>query len=890
LRSVTKRILLLLIIAAFQQRLAAQEIPDFELELPCDVCRIDQLILDIEQRYPFKIFYQRDWFTKSRVSFNSRRISLRSFLSILSSSSQINSIFRKPNYIIFLKPELVFNSSKTITEITIGSAGKTSVEIARMTGIIMSSETKEPVLGASVFVKELGIGTSTNMQGKYSLEIPPGIYQISFGATNLTRMEFDFKIINDGTFDLELSEDVTLLNEVAITDKRERDIVDAPQMGVSTLRASDIAKIPSYMGEVDVLRAVSVLPGVSNVGEGSAGMNVRGGMAGQNLILMDGMPLYNPAHLAGFFSTFNPDVVDQATLYRGGVPAQFGGRSSAYLDVKLKDGNRQKLQGTGGAGVLASRFSLRGPLSNKTSFVTGLRAAYPNYIIRGLRDENIKKSRAFFYDFNGKLDHEFSDKSKLSLSLYSSLDNINLAQQTTYSFGNNSAHIQWSKLFGNDFLLKISAIESYYQYSVQGGELDRSYKLNASINDARFNTEISFFSLENHTLSLGWQNTLYRVNTGDYSPQEGANLTPINLAVEHALESALYLQDQFKVSSKIILDAGIRYTTFFRMGPGSVRQYASGEPLSEASFTEEFNYGSGEVMKVYNGLEPRASIVYKLSPTSSLKAGYHRLYQYIHLLSNTTAVTPIDLWKISNQYIRPNYADQISLGYFRTLHDFAYDLSLEGYYKVSQNVIDYKNGATLYRNPYVEQDILQGVGRAYGAELLVKKNKGRLKGWLAYTFSRSLLSFNGAGPSEIINSGNFYPANFDRPHDLKVFTDWTITNRFSLSTNFTYSTGRPITAPVGSYQIRGIAVIDYSERNQIRIPDNHHLDMTLTMNSSLKKKKAVSANWSISIYNIYGRRNPYSVFFRVDDLGRITGYKLSIFGSPFFSLSYNFKF
>lgn len=876
----------------FYQSLLAQADLNTRLSVECKRCSLTELLDQLEKDHSIKFFYRPEWFAKGKVDFSERVLSLHSFLRVLKDSYGIQSIYREPAYVIFLQPEMTQEIPQHIQAVVIGGEGAVSpFEEVELKGSIKDADSREGVAGATVYVQELETGTVTDAEGNYAIRLLPGSYRIRFDAANLTRMEFDFVIRNSGRFDVELAEDVTLLNEVMISAKRERDILNNPLGGVSAMSATEIKKVPAFLGEVDVVRAVMSLPGVSSVGEGSAGFNIRGGMTGENLIMMDGMPVYNPAHLAGFFSTFNPDIVEEVNLYRGGVPAQFGGRSSAYLDVKLREGNSEKIKGSGGAGLLTSRFALDGPVvKGKSSFLLGVRAAYPNYMIGRLQDPQISKSRAFFYDANGKFQQTFNDGSKLSFSAYSSFDNIDFAGDTYYEFGNTTARLEYKKLYNNAFMLKTSLLNSHYAYTVEEGELEKGYRLNAYTNDARFNNELSYYKIKDHALTVGLHNTYYTLNSGMLEPIMEGGLEPVRPGNEHGIESAVFIQDKITVSPKMVIDAGLRYSLFARLGPASLASYTEEEERRPWSVQDTLSFRAGEVIQAYNGLEPRLSLLYKMADNRSIKAGYHRIYQYVHLISNTTAVTPIDTWKLSNQYILPNYSDQLSAGYFSTFQDKAYEASVEVYYKKIQNTVDYKEGASLYMNNQIETELLQGVGRAYGMELLLRKNQGMWNGWLAYTWSRSEVSFDGPTITTRINNGNYFPANFDRPHDVKLFVNGQITHRLSITGNFTYATGRPITYPERTYIVGGVEVAGFSLRNQYRIPDTHRLDLAITMDGNLRKQKRVDASWTLSVYNLYGRKNPYSVFFRPDGQGNIDAYRLSVIGRPFFSVTYNFKF
>lgn len=545
-----RKLLLLLLFSVCYQGLFAQSGLNTQLPLECKRCSLIELLDKLEEGSSIKFFYRKEWFAKGKVDFSEKTLTLHSFLRILKDSYGLKSIYREPGYVVFLKPEMNIELPSNMQTIVIGDEVAVSpFEEVELKGAVKDADSREAIAGATVYVKELEKGTLTDLDGNYSLKLLPGSYRIKFDAANLSGLEFDFVIRNNGRFDVGLSEDVTLLEEVMVSAKRERDMLNNPQGAVSIMPVSEIKKIPAFMGEVDVVRAVLSLPGVSSVGEGSAGFNIRGGMTGENLILMDGMPIYNAAHMAGFFSTFNPDIVEEVNLYRGGVPAQYGGRSSAYLDVKVREGSSEKIQGSGGAGLLTSRFSIDGPVvKGKSSFLIGLRAAYPNYVISRLEDPRISNSRAFFYDANGKYQQTFGDGSKLSFSAYSSFDNIDFARETYYEFGNTTARLEYRKLFRNTFMLKTSLINSHYAYSVEEGELENGYRLKAFTNDARFNNEISYYKLKDHAITAGLHNTYYTINSGTLTPLREGGLEPVRPGDEHGIESALFIRDKITVS------------------------------------------------------------------------------------------------------------------------------------------------------------------------------------------------------------------------------------------------------------------------------------------------------------------------------------------------------
>jgi hypothetical protein len=861
---------------------------------------LQELLPLLEQAHNLKFYYKPEWIEGLIYLPKDREQSFDQLLINLRSELGINTLVKEPRYIIVLgAPELkeanrkrtVDSKDQSADRITIGDINKFPERSAVLTGVVRDGQRAKALQGVSVSILETKMGSTTDSLGRYRLVLQPGIYTLRFSAVNLQAMEFEISIFNSGDFDVDLYEDVTMLSAVRIQARAETANVQEASMGVTNLDQQELKRIPAFLGEVDVNRVIMSLPGVVSVGEGSPGFNVRGGMVSQNLVLMDDMPIYNPSHLAGFFSAYNPDMVDDITFYRGGIPANFGGRVSSVLDIGLKESNYEKWSGGGGAGLIASRFFVSGPIiKNHTAISAGLRGAYPNYIIRSVPDLELKNSDAYFYDLNFKADHRNEKGQHLSLSAYSSRDNIDFAGNALFNYGNRGISLKALSPVGKFGVLSGSYVMAAYDYTLEGGELDRSYQLKSLLNDNRINASYNYFGFSQHEIEVGVQRVQYKIAPGDYQPLAESTLSNFTLETEHGIETAFYIQDNIDLSNKLKLSAGIRYAVFQRVGPGTQLQYAAGRPTADSNITDTLTYGRRNKLASYGGFEPRLFLTMILDMQSSIKFGYHRNRQFIHLVTNTTAVTPVDLWKLSDNYIRPNIADQFSAGYFRNNRDNSIESSAEGFYKLIRNSVDFKDGANLFLNEQVQEDLLQGTGYAYGAEFLVKKVKGNIKGWAAYTYSRSFLQIDGINSSEKVNNGELYPSNFDRPHDLKLFTDYRMTNRFTMSLNFNYATGRPITLPESFYVISGTTVANYSDRNTYRIPDYHRLDFSATLDGTLKKKKTAAASWTFGIYNLYGRKNPYSVFFKRNERGELESYRLAVIGRPFYSLTYNFTF
>ena len=695
----------------------------------------------------------------------------------------------------------------------------------------------------------------------------------------------------NGRLEIEVEEDIVTLKEVIVEAEKDKN-VSGMQMGLEKLDIKTMRQVPTAFGETDILRVIMTLPGVKTVGEGSTGLNVRGGATDQNLILFNDATIYNPSHLFGFFSAFNPDILQGVELYKSAIPAKYGGRLSSVLDISTREGNKKKFGGAGGIGPLTSRLTLEGPLvKDKSSFIISGRASYSDWILKLLSDKNFARSSAAFYDLTAHVNHEINEKNSIYATAYFSSDRFRLASDTTYHYTNQAASLKWRHNFNNKLYGVLTGTYSHYDYDVTSTKNPVSAsQLKYAINQTGLRADFSYFPNARHTVDFGASSLLYNIAPGSLLPLgEASLLRPNMLPQERALESALYVSDRFDITPRFSVSAGLRYSFFQALGPRAVYQYAPGESRSEATITDTVQYGSNKVLATYHGPEYRLSARYSLSDNSSVKASYTRTRQYIHQLSNTASVSPTDVWKLSDNNIRPQIGDQYSVGYYRNFKSNTIEASVETYYKTLRDFVDYKSGATLVLNPHIETDIINAEGKAYGVEVFVKKLTGKLNGWVGYTYSRSLVQVNAATTADMVNGGNYYPSNFDKPHDFTLVGNYRFSRRFSTSVNFTYSTGRPITLPLAKYYVANSLRVFYSDRNEYRVPDYLRLDLALNIEGSHKVQKLAHSSWTVGVYNLTGRRNPYSIYFKSVN-GQIKGYQLSIFGQPIPTVTYNFKF
>ena len=689
--------------------------------------------------------------------------------------------------------------------------------------------------------------------------------------------------------------DIIALQEVVIESERDANVMDV-KVGVNKINIDETKTIPLALGERDIMKVATTMAGVQTVGEGASGYNVRGGKADQNLFLLNGAPVYNANHFFGFFSAFNADAIQDMEVYKGSIPAEFGGRLSSVFDIEEKSANKEKFTGSGGISPVTSRLTLEVPiLKDQTSLLVGGRTTYSNWVLKQIDNANFSENEVSFYDIIAQFDHTIDEDNSLIASGYYSKDQFRLASDTLFSFSNFSysnlnGSLRWKHRFNNNLEGVLSGVYSRYGYQILYDESPpNSFSQDFGINEVTLSADMNFYPTNNQKINFGASSKRYEVSPGDMNPLGvESNVASTAIDIERGLESALYVSDQIELTSNLTVYGGLRYSMFNSLGPQDVYTYAEGLPKNGASRTDTISYNSGEVIKTYHGPEVRVFGRYAFADNSSIKLSYNRTRQYIHTLSNTTSLSPTDTWRLSSDHLKPQIADQISVGYYMNFLNNQLEASVETYYKKMQNLVDFKVGASFLLNPTVETEILQGDGKSYGIEFSLKKS-GKLNGWLNYSYSRSLMQLDGNSIEETVNQGAFYPTNYDKPHIFNLVANYKFTHRISASTNLTYSSGRPVTYPVAVYQFQGAESIHYSDRNAFRIPDYFRIDIGINLEGNHKIKKLAHSFWTFSIYNVLGRDNPYSVFFDVED-GQVNGYQLVIFSEPIPTITYNFKF
>jgi len=757
-----------------------------------------------------------------------------------------------------------------------------SVKRYSVSGHVKDSETGEDLFGASVLVVDLATGSVANEYGFYSISLPKGTYTLRFSYTGYESQTHKVTVEKDIVLDISLILVSATLNEIEIRAERTDANVKAPEMSVVKMDVKTINRIPALMGEVDIIKAIQLLPGVQSVSEGSSGFSVRGGSPDQNLILLDEATVYNASHFLGFFSVFNNDAIKDVKLYKGDLPAQYGGRLASVLDVRMKDGNQKRFSGTGGIGLISSRLTLEGPiLKDRTSFIVSGRRTYADLFLPLAKDETVQDSRMYFYDFNAKFNHTFNENNRLYISGYFGQD-IFKNPFAYMKLGNATATVRWNHLFSQRLFSNFTTVYSRYNYSLgsASNEDPTSFMWTSTLQDYQIKGDFTYYLSTNHTVRFGYNSTLHIFDPGMAKGTGDESLfTEYSIDRSYGLESGLYLSDDQQIGSLLTLKYGLRFSLFQNIGPATVYEYDDNFELADS-----LKYASADFYNTYAGLEPRLGLTYMLTEVSSVKASYSHTYQYLQLAQNSTAGTPLDIWFSASPNVKPQVADQVAVGYFRNFRQNTFETSVEIYYKNMRQTIDFKDHAVLLLNKQLEGELRFGKSWAYGLEVMVSKTTGKLNGWVSYTYSRAWRQI------DEINEGNKYPAPYDSPHDVSIVLNFEASKRLSLSANWIYSTGKPVTFPTGRAVIDGAVVPIYSDRNAYRMMDYHRLDVSLTLH---QKPREAPFNWDLvfSVYNAYNRHNTWSINFVQDAVNPYMTYaeQTYLFGLiP--AITFNFRF
>jgi hypothetical protein len=876
-----------------------------------------QVVTDLETRYPIKFYFAPEWVSGLQLTSSAQQLPLPEFLERIFAGTNLNFYLDRDQVVITQEYQIIDDWPSNQNQIVVRNdleesistdlafAGEQEVEQvlsytvgdpqqrfyqgnAEVFGYVRESNSGAPMVGVSVFT-DAGKGTTTDAFGYYLLTLPKGTQPLNFKSVGMKDVTALVTVHSDGQLNMEMTESVVALNEVVVSDTKDN--VESVQTGVAKLNIKELKNIPTALGEVDVMKIALTIPGVQTVGEGASGFNVRGGSIDQNLVLLNNTVIYNPNHLFGFFSVFNPDVINHANLYKSGIQAQYGGRVSSVFDVGVRDGNKKKFSVTGGISPITGRITIEGPIKKDTSsFLIGVRSTYSDYILNLLDDPEFSNSSASFSDFIGKVTFQSNSKNTLSASAYHSRDRFRLNSDTVFSYFNTGASIQWRHTFNNKLFGNFSTTFTNYSYDIVSDKNPEvAFDLGYEINQGNLYLDFDLFLNAQHSLKFGAALTAFQLDPGVITPGAGSNVKAVDIPQERGLEGALYIGDEFVASDRLTLYGGLRLSGFGRYGPESVYSY---DPLSSKEITtivDTVGYGDGELINSYTGLEYRFSARYLLNPNLSLKLSVDNTRQNIHLLTNTTAIAPTDVWRLSSPHIKPQIGTQYAAGLYRTFYNNGLEISIEGYYKDIKNLLEYKNGANLIVNEVLETDIINAEGRSYGVEFLARKKLGKLTGWVAYTYSRSEVKTPVVFLEEQINSGEYYPSNFDQPHNVSVISSYQANRRINVSLNATYHTGRPTTLPFAQYELNGNVVPFFTERNQFRIPYYLRFDLAVNLEGNHRVDKLAHGSWSFSVYNLLGRNNAFSVFTEGGPEG-IQVYQLAIFSQPIPTITYKFNY
>ncbi|PWL38064.1 TonB-dependent receptor [Flagellimonas aquimarina] len=920
-----KGILTILILLGFKLAIAQND--SIKITVDFEDAPIIDALKEIEELTEYRFYYVPDWLGNETISGDYENATIQFILEDIFNGSVINFYILKDKKIALSRNNIVYdelpsgffgnlersskieeqestvvNNAVFITKddaierlevetVRIGKAHVTERKRFVLTGYVQNKKSKEPIPNLSIVVINQKIGTVTDASGFYRIELPAGLNIVETSSLGIQPIRKNVIIYNDGQLDFQLNESVERLEEVVVRADLAKNVEEAV-MGTTEISAEETKNVPVVLGERNILKVATTLPGISSVGEGATGFNVRGGNTDQNLVLMDNAVIYNPTHFFGIFQAVNPFTAEDLKIYKGSIPSEYGGRLSSVFEITNKDANTEEFAGEASVGPVTNNIALQIPIAKeKSGLLVGGRSSYSDWILRSLDEESLKNSQASFYDVILKYNHKINDRNDIKATAYYSRDAFSITSDSLYNYSNRLFSVKWNHRFNEKNSGDLILANSEYRFNIDfDGEADADFRLGYRINETEVKFKMRYLHSNTHRFNYGISSKLYLVNPGDINPEGSESIVePLSIPKEKALESALFLSDTYEVSDKLLLDLGFRYSIYFALGKSTQRIYQEGLPRSEGTVEQSVEFGNNEVIETYSGPEFRLSGRYFLAKDFSVKAAYNSTYQYIHTLSNNTTVSPIDTWKLSDLNIEPQRANQYSLGFFKNFDNSNYELSLEGYYKKSKNNLDFKVGADLLLNETLETEVLQGEGKAYGLEFLVRKNRGKLNGWLGYTYARSFIKLDSEFAEEVVNNGEYFPTNFDRPHDISLVANYKFTKRFSLSSNFVYQTGRPVTYPIGSYTFRGANYAFYSDRNKFRIPDYYRLDLSFNVEGNHKLKKLAHSFWNISIYNVLGRNNPYSVFF-VTESGEIKAFKSSIFSIPIPTITYNFKF
>jgi hypothetical protein len=895
--------------------------PDTLISCHFEGISFKQFAEEIHKISQVKIYFEESWVQEIVVTFRAEQITVKDAVKLVLSGSNLEvSVWNNqivilpgehlpeslPDYVIHSKADTTEDIGNVLTQsearyltgrkadvtqtIQIGRKGLAgSNSKVTIRGRILEQQTGEPVIGATMYLEELKSGVATDQNGFLSMVLKPGNYTASFAYMGLETKKYLLEVLSNGEFSIEMNKSVIQMDEVVIYGDRQMNI-RFKDPGLEKISAKTIKEIPMMMGERDILKVSEMLPGIVTVGEGSSGLNVRGGNFDQNAFYLNKIPVYNTSHLFGFFPAFNADIIKDFSIYKGHIPAQYGGRLSSVFNIIARQGNRKRFTARGGISPMAANLTVEGPIKKDTSsFLLSGRYLYSDWILREIKDPVINGSRAGFRDASLSWNYDFK-KSQLSLFAYHSKDHFKLSDLSSYDYANNGLSVNFSHNFNTSLRAEFSLTGMQYSFStIDQQEITTAYEHAYTINDFRFNAGFVHYLNAKNTLEYGVGLNFIALNRGKVSPFGEKSLRlPVLLGEEKGIENAAYISNTYDLLSWLNITAGFRFTIYNPLGPRSVFTYLDGTPKDPRYIIDTLQFENGKVMKWYIEPDIRAAVNIRTDENGTVKIAFNQMHQNLFVLNNTIALAPNSQWKLADYYLKPAKSNQISAGVFRTFPKSGWETSFEVYYKKTSDSPEFIDGADFLSNPYMETSILAGNQNAYGFEFLLRRSGKRLEGWIAYTYSRSMVKVNGENPWERINNGHAYPANYDIPHAVNTVVNYHFSRRLTASGVVSYQTGKPVTYPVSIYFIGEIPYVDYSDRNAYRIPDYVRLDLSLTIEGNLRRNKSLHSSWVFSLYNVTGRENPYSVYFK-SAYGKINSYQYSVIGVPVFTATWLFK-
>lgn len=875
-------------------------------------------IQEVERTNHVQFYYNPDWLTDVKVSIQKDSILLNEMLKAILTDKRLGYYISESGNVYFLPEKSLpvdlpaYEKIKPIEDeqgdvekettkylegrdanakitIIVGEKGTTyTYKKVKIVGQLSDAETGETLVGATLYIKDIGRGAASDSKGNITINLKPGTYSASFQSLGMREVKTTLIVYSEGNFKLQMEKQSQSIDEVLITQKSEK---RGANSGMESVNFLTMKEMPTLLGEKDVMRIAQMLPGIVSVGEASGGVNVRGGNADQNLFYVNNIPVYNSSHLFGFFSSINSDIVEKFTVYKGQVPVNYGGRLSSVFEVETRNGNKNKFFTEGAISPISANVVMETPIvKDKASLSLSARSTYSNWILGQMKDPELRNSKASFYDFSLGFDYSITDRDNINIFGYYSNDYFSLNHLTDYTYGNSGASLKYTHRFSPKIKATGYFINSNYHFgTIEQNVPVEAYEHNYSINHYEGKADLNWKPNDTHDITFGVNSILYNLTRGTIHPYgDESLLREVALGNESGLESALFLGDNITVNPRLKMYAGLRYSHYSSLGPNTVYLYNDGAEKITQNIVDSLSFPANQSIATYHGPEARAGIDFKTSINGTLKFTFTQMRQYLFMLSNTVAIAPTDQWKLADYHIKPQSSFQYSVGYYHDLPMSGVLASVEVYRKHSNDVVEYKDGVDFLSTPNVESTILQGKQQAYGAEFMISKETGTLNGWVSYTYSRSVITVTGDQDWEKINLGKPYASNYDKPHVMNLVLNYKFNRRFSLSSNVVYNSGRPITLPIGYYYIEGNPYIDYSSRNQYRIPDYFRVDFSVKMEGNLKRKKAMHSYWMFSVYNAAGRNNANSVFFKSED-DLIKGYKYSIIGVPIYTISWNWK-